>query len=78
MPLGIACTRRGLRAPLGGFINRLSRTEAGLAHVGRPVIVGIATQLLSNFHETPVRLNLVKNTNTITTMNACRSLDYFS
>ncbi len=47
-----------LRAPLRGYINRWPETEVGLAYLEAPyfpIIVGLATLLLSNSQETQVR-----------------------
>ncbi len=58
LPLGSTRAKTDLRAPPRGYINRWSGTELGLAHLGVPyfpIIVGLASLLLSNRQETPVR-----------------------
>ncbi len=56
--MGSACAKKDLRAPPRGYTNRWSGTEVGLAHLrapNLPIIVRLASLILSNRKETPIR-----------------------
>ncbi len=57
-PLSTSHAKRDLSVPPRRYINCWSETEVGVAHLGAPnlpIIVELASLLLQNHHETPVR-----------------------